>query len=65
MSQLNLNNIISKTNDQNVLNNCAMLHYQFLTIQSNNVRLNQTMKRIQSDDDKLKSANLELEGSKD
>jgi len=53
MSQMNLNNIMSKTNDQNVLNNCAVLHYQFLTIQSNNTH-NQYIIKMRSDDDKLK-----------
>jgi len=53
MSQINLNNIMTKTNDKNVLNNCAVLHYQFLTTQSNNTH-NQYMIKMRSDDDKLK-----------
>lgn len=53
ISQLNLNNIISKTSDENVINNCAVIHYNFLTIQSNNIH-NQTIKKMQIEDDQKK-----------
>jgi len=47
MSQINLNNIIAKTSDKDVVNNCAMIHYQFLTTQS--AAHEQTIKILQSD----------------
>lgn len=52
MSQLNLNNLIAKTNDIYSINNCATLHYGFLTIQSNNVHL-ENMTRMQMELRKL------------
>lgn len=52
MSQLNMNNIMSKTTDANVINNCAILHYNFLTIQSNNT-YEQTIRKMQFDADNV------------
>ena len=48
MAQLNLNNIMSKTKNETVIITCAQLHYGFLTLQTNNMHLNNT-KKIEAD----------------
>lgn len=58
MSQLNFNNIALKTTDPNIINNCASLHYTFLTLQTNNIHI-ENIKKIESEV-KIKEINLKM-----